>query len=215
MKAFNFFNGRFCCIGIYYIFLLLSPYSLFSQSSVIEKEFGKIENIRHVTDFKVVFIYDSMRVGGYGSEEMFISKKVSEYNEKKAGSGDKWLEDWINARINFYEPEFIEAISQNLKRKKITFGTNSGSKHTLIVRTKYIEPGFNTVLPGAIASLDAYSHFQFDFIENYEPGRLLLSLYVQNVRGRFPGIDIDPFSRIAESYSKAGNLLGSYLSPYF
>ncbi len=199
----------------YFFFaIILFPCLLKSQglssNPEIQKEFGLIENIKSIKEFKILFTYDGMRVGRFESEEEYINYQVTEHETKEAGSGEKWLQGWKNSRQERYEPDFIKSLNKVFEKKDVKVAPESQSSYTLIVKTKYSEPGYNI----GVSKFPAFCHFEFEFVDASNPGNVLLRLYVQDVEGS-GGFDFDVGTRLTGSYSKAGKVLGKYLIPYF
>jgi len=150
-----------------------------------------------------------MKVGKDESEAKYVAKKVEEGNEKEAGKGDEWKKSWENSREARYQPKFEELINEKLENTKITVSEKTEeAKYQLIVRTVYTEPGFNVGVMKKPASVN----FEFVFIE-IETGKEVAKYALDKVPGsQAMGFDYDVGSRVAESYAKAGKMLGSYIA---
>lgn len=157
----------------------------------------------------IQFDYSSFGVGKFKTEEEYTSSKVTEYNSKEAGKGDKWLIGWKEARKAKYEPKFQELLNKELEEKGVIYGSNPSAKYTLTVKITFFEPGYNI----GISSKPSYVSYEFSFAETANPTKILSKLSLEEVRGAsFGGMDFDVTMRVAESFAKGGKMLGSYLS---
>jgi hypothetical protein len=50
---------------------------------------GKLDFLKGQKTINLVYSYNDMRVGK-GTEQEYITKKVTEYNKDKPGKGDEW-----------------------------------------------------------------------------------------------------------------------------
>lgn len=193
---------------------------IFALSSTIQAQYGrpskimeKSGDLKFLVGQKVINIeydYSDFGVGAFDTEKEYTSKKVKDYNKKEAGKGDKWLEGWNGAKKKRYEPKFEILFNKVLKKKTGVYveQNNTDAKYTLIVKTKFIEPGMNI----GIAKRPAFADFDFVFIETGKPDNVAAKLYIKNVVGsQAGGFDFDVGSRVAESYAKGAKMLAGYL----
>ncbi len=198
-----------------FVFLILcaacivsAQYGSFGGSKIILKS-GDLKQIKSEKKIKVEYDYSNIKVGAYNSESEYIDKKVKEYNAKEKGKGDKWQAGWVGARKDRYEPKFKELYNKCGQKIGMSIDENaSSSKYTLIVKTTFIEPGFNV----GVAKQPAYCNFEFLYVETANPSNVVCELYINNVIGsQGMGFDFDTGSRIQESYAKAGKMLMAYI----
>ena len=177
-------------------------------SKIVLKSGGDLNKIKTEKTFKVEYDYSKMKVGEYNTEAEYVDKKVKEYEKKEKGKGDKWKEGWVGSRKDRYEPKFEELF--NKASDGMTVAQNPPkSKYTLIVKTVFLEPGYNI----GISKKPAFVNFEFTFVETENPATIVAELYANNVIGsQSMGFDFDSGSRIAESYAKAGKMLGKFLA---
>jgi hypothetical protein len=156
----------------------------------------------------VEYDYSNFGVGKFATEKEYLDKKTEEYNAKEAGKGDTWRRAWADDRKNRFEPKFEELFNDGLERKGLSIvGGKSGSKYTLVVRTVFVEPGFNV----GVMRKNAYVDFEFDIVETAGKTKI-----AEMTLGKVPGsmafgMDFDTGGRIAESYAKAGKVLANYV----
>lgn len=170
---------------------------------------GSIKEIIKEKNINIQYDYSDFQVGKAGSEADYIAKKVAEYNKDEPGKGEKWQAGWVDARKNRYEPKFEELINKMLEKNGIVHGNFADAKYTLIVKTTFVEPGFNV----GVMKQPAYVSFEFTYVETSSPSTIVAKMTLLKVVGsQMMGYDFDMGSRIAESYAKAGKILGKYLA---
>lgn len=174
----------------------------------IKLESGSIAAVKAEKKVNVQYDYSSFGVGKFKTEAEYVDSKVNEYNSKEPGKGDKFKEGWVNARKNRYEPKFEELINDILQKSGTTYGNNPEAKYTLIVKTTFVEPGFNV----GVMKQAAFVSFEYIYVETANPTTVVAKLSQQKVPGsQAMGYDYDAGSRIAESYAKGGKMLGKFL----
>jgi len=175
--------------------------------SKVMLESGTVTDIMKEKSINIQYDYSSFAVGKFKSEAEYTKSKVKELNAKEKGKGDKWLEGWIAARKEKYEPKFEELINKVLDGKA-TYSKSPTAKYTLTVKTTFVEPGYNI----GIAKYPSFVNFDFIYTETGNPDKVVAKLYVQNVIGsQSMGFDYDVASRVQESYAKAGKMLGKFM----
>jgi len=157
----------------------------------------------------VEYDYSDFGVGKFATEKEYLDKKSAEYNAKEAGKGDTWKKMWVEDRKNRFEPKFEELFNKGLEGKGVALvGGRADSKYTLIVRTKFVEPGFNVGVMRKNAAVD----FDIDIVETANKSKKVAEMSMDKVPGgMFGGFDFDTGARLAESYAKAGKVLANYL----
>lgn len=157
----------------------------------------------------VEYDYSEFGVGKFATEQEYLDKKSAEYNAKEAGKGDTWKKAWVEDRKARYEPKFEELFNKGLEDKGITaVKARPDAQYTLIVKTKFVEPGFNV----GVMRKNAYVDFEIDLVESANKSNKVAEIGMRNVPGgQFGGFDFDTGVRIAESYAKAGKSLAAFL----
>ena len=162
------------------------------------------------TTVNLEYDYENMIVGKKPEAE-YVKGKVEDYNFKEPGRGDRWKIRWFDNRSAIFEPIFEVSINDFLLRYKtnITAGKNkTAGKYTLIIRTVWTEPGYNTV----VANKDAYCKFEFIWMETATKKMMAKSKLKKVVGVPRYGDDFNNFdaaNRIQECYASAGNVVGS------
>lgn len=132
-------------------------------------------------------------------DTVYIAKRVKEWNEEKAGSGDQWLSDWNEAKKNF-KPAFIEGLNVRLSKIGVNIGPDDTStEFTFVIYTKNLMEFWGGI----------YIILDMDVVNTKDPDIKTASI-------RFPVNNSSPkskqFTRNYErAYYAAGLLFGKYL----
>ena len=182
---------------------------LFLQAQKIVLKSGSLDFLKGQKFLNIQYDYSDMAVGKYDHEADYVNKKVTEYNEKEPGRGDKWKESWVGDRKGLFQPKFEELLNKYLEPKGIFVGPeNKDAKYTLILKTTFTEPGFNVYVTKKYASINV----EAIFVETANPKKVVATIISKNNPGRTYGTgDFDTGIRIAEAYAKCGKSLGSWL----
>lgn len=175
----------------------------------VEVRSGNVDVLSGQKTINVEYDYSSFGVGKFATEQEYLDKKAGEYNAKEAGKGDAWKKTWVDDRKDKYEPKFEELLNKGLADKGImAVNGNSGAKYTFIVRTTFVEPGFNVGVVRKNAAVD----FVIDVVESANKSGKVAGIALSKVPGgQFGGYDFETGVRIAESYAKAGKTLAAFL----
>lgn len=166
---------------------------------------GSLDALRGATALNAKYDYSSISVGKFDREADYVAKKKAEYNQKEPGKGDKWADSWEADRSGRFEPQFEELFQ---KYSDINLGGASSAKYTLILKTTFIEPGFNVYITRKNALIDA----EVLIVESANPGKVLAKISIAKAPGRtYGGYDFDTGQRIQEAYAAAGKALGKFI----
>lgn len=182
--------------------------TLTANAQKIKKIEGNLSPLKGEKALKIEFKYENMEVGKNLTEEEYIERKVKEYNEKEAGTGDKWRESWVRDREARFEPKFIELFNKYTEKVDLEGAKEGASNYTLIVHTYYTEPGFNV----GVMRRPAFIHVKYTIVKT-GTNDIVVQYDQQKIPGADAmGYDFDTGTRIAESYAKAGKEFGKLLS---
>ncbi|WP_138481783.1 hypothetical protein [Dyadobacter bucti] len=181
--------------------------SLFAQR--VDLRSGDVNVLSGQKTVNVEYDYSEFGVGKFATEKEYLDKKTAEYNGKEAGKGDTWRKAWADDRKNRYEPKFEELFNKGMEDKGLTaVQARPDAAYTFIVRTKFVEPGFNV----GVMRKNAYVDYEIDLVESANKSSKVAEITMRNVPGgQFGGFDFDTGVRIAESYAKAGKSLAAFL----
>lgn len=179
----------------------------FSQR--VDLRSGNVDVLSGQKVVNIEYDYSDFGVGKFATEKEYLDKKTEEYNAKEAGRGDTWRKSWVDDRKNRFEPKFEELFDKGLEGKGLKAASNSrDAKYTLIVRTKFVEPGFNVGVMRKNAAID----YDIDLVETANKSAKVAEMSLNKVPGAMVfGMDFDTGARLAESYAKAGKQLSSFL----
>jgi len=195
-------------------FLIVSALSIVVVASVdstaqrIDLKSGDVNVLSGQKTVNIEYDYSEFGVGKFATEQEYLEKKSAEYNAKEAGKGDTWKKAWVDDRVNKYEPKFEELFNKGLESKGLMAVHGKGAMYTIIVKTKFVEPGFNVGVMRKNAAVD----FEIDLVETANKSKKLAQIDMNKVPGgQFGGYDFDAGIRIAESYAKAGKSLAAFI----
>lgn len=187
---------------------LIASTTFIANAQKIKKQEGKVDPLQGEEVLKIQFRYDDMGIGKNLTEEEYIERKVTEYNEDEPGRGDEWKEKWINDRESRFEPKFMELFNKYAEKAGIEGIKEGPSNYTLTVHTYYTEPGFNV----GVVRKPAHIHVKY-IITKTGTNDVIVEYDQKKVPGsQAMGYDFDTGTRISESYAKAGKGFGKMLS---
>jgi hypothetical protein len=167
---------------------------------------GDLSLIQKEKKMNVEFTYDNMGVGKFSKESEYVAQKISDYNQKEPGRGEKWAESWKADRANRYEPNFIQLYTKYAKTQML--GEFPDAKYTLIMDTKYTEPGYNIY----VSRKNAHINADFTIVETADRSKVVAKISMLKAPGRtMGGNDYDTGARIEEAYAAAGKRLGIFI----
>lgn len=182
--------------------------SVFAQR--VDLKSGDLSVLSGQKTVNVEYDYSGFGVGKFATEQEYVDKKTAEYNAKEAGRGDTWKKAWVDDRKSRFEPKFEELFNKGMEDKGMTLlQSRPDAQYTLIVHTKFVEPGFNV----GVMRKNAYVDFQMDLVESANKSTKVAEIWMNNVPGATAmGMDFDTGQRIAESYAKAGKSLAAFVN---
>ena len=104
--------------------------TMFAANAAAPKVEGDLKCLKGQEAVATKFTYNNMTVGKM-TEQAYVDKKVSEYNEKKAGRGDEWFAMWESDKEKVYPVTFSELFD---KLRKHFFGSTINVTHILFKR---------------------------------------------------------------------------------
>jgi len=186
------------------LLILLVGLTSASYAQKIKLVEGDLSVLKGQKGLKTIFSYDDMSVGKFPKEADYIAKKKSEYNEKEAGSGDKWENTWVNDRKERFEPQFRELFSNYSEMSTV----QEDAPYTLIFKTTKTEPGWNV----GVARSPAYIDGEAWIVKSDSPDKAVARITITKAPGRDVfGYDYETGARLQESYAKAGKELGAFI----
>lgn len=188
--------------------LFVAGLGLSSMAQKIRTESGDLSFLKGQTELNIKYDFSDFQVGGFASEGEYKKKKIKEYNEKEKGRGDTWENSWERDKKERFPNKFEELFDKGLTGKIHAAQNNEKATYTLIVKTTFIEPGFNV----GVMRRNAAVAFEYIFVESGDESKVLAKLKQPDVPGaQFGGYDYDTGARISESYAKGAKMLAAYI----
>ncbi len=189
-------------------FLVLAfVFSASAQKIIVEK--GSLDVLKGESKLKLEYDYSNFAVGKYPTEQEYIDYKKGEYAKKDPKQAESFEAGWKAAREKHYQPKFEELINKANGGKVKVFPSYTDAKYTLILKTTFIEPGFNV----GVMKQPAYINVEYIIVETANPSNVVFKANQSKVPGsQYAGYDFDASVRIAESYAKAGKMFGGLMA---
>ena len=165
---------------------------------------GDLSSLKGIEKVNAKYDYNNVSIGKFKLEKDYVDKRRDEINKDEAGEGDKWADDWYKEQQTRYPKKFEELFNNYSETIKID--SASSSDVLMIVKTTFIEPGFNVGVARKPSLVDMTVSFN-------KGETVLCSITITGSPGNGAmGYDFDAGFRIGESYAKAGKELGQLLS---
>lgn len=171
---------------------------------------GDVKVLKGQTKLKVEYDFSKFMVGKFSDEQAYLADKKGEITKKDgAAKAEEWEKGWKGARETRYQPKFQELFNDQAKDLPMAISPDfTDAKYTLILKTTFIEPGYNV----GVMKKPSYINVEYIFVETANPSNVVAKFSSSNIPGsQAMGYDFDAGSRIAESYAKAGKMIGGYL----
>lgn len=193
-------------ITLFAFSIALTGFAFTQKITILEGNLGFLKGQKILN---VEYDYSNCSVGKFKTEQEYLDKKTAEYNEKEPGKGDTWRESWESDRAAKFEPMFEELFNKNTDKLELYTGNEKEAKYKMIVRTTFVEPGFNIYVTKKPASIDLV----IDFVETADPNKVICKIVSKANPGRSMGYnDMDTGIRISEAYALAGKKLGAFIT---
>ncbi len=167
---------------------------------------GSLKDLGGETEFNLEYDFSSYGVGKFATEEEFIQYEKGRISEKDSEAKAKeWEIKWRENADNYYK-EMFETLANKDNIIHVA-KNNTKAKYTLILKTTYLEPGFNV----GVVRKSAHINVEYIFVEKDNPQKEIVRLAAKKVPGaEAMGFDFAVSDRVKESYAKAGKMLMKY-----
>jgi hypothetical protein len=177
-----------------------------SKNKKITVTSGSLDFMKKQKVIQFTYTYKNMMVGEM-TEAEYVGKKVSDYNQKDAGKGDRWKEAWVKDRKERFVPKFEELFVKHFEKGIKIGDSDDGAKYRIVVNTDFTEPGFNVGVVRRSATIDLTCSV-FDIATDEH----IATIKIPNASAKnFLGLDFDTGFRIQECYAKAGRELAKFI----
>ncbi|MEI7983021.1 MAG: hypothetical protein WCI71_15325 [Bacteroidota bacterium] len=207
------------------IVMLMSVFTLMAGNGFSQKLVsGSFGDLKGQTTINVQFDYANLIIGDAASpfatnkgitEKEYVTKKTNELNAKKTGDGDRWAQAWVDDRAKLFHPTFITELNDKLEKSGLVAKENApDAKYTLIVKTVFIDAGFNV----GISKKDAHINLLLDVVETAAPSKITASVDMKNIYKKsswtVDGVSFDfaVGQRLQGCYEQAGISFGKFLA---
>jgi len=175
--------------------------STFAQKISVEE--GKTSALSGINEVTIQYDFSEISVGKFDNEQDYLDHRSAEMNEEEAEKGDKWVEDWHKDKEENFPRRFEELFSKYSDNISISEGE---ADVVMIVKTTFIEPGFNVGVMRRPSLVDLTITFK-------KGEETLAVITINDAPGNAAaGYDFDAGLRIQESYAKAGKEFGKFLT---
>lgn len=187
---------------------LLAGTNANAQKIVLES--GSLDFLKGISELNISYDFSDFAVGKFDTESAYIEKKKKDYNKKEEGKGDRWEAEWHADKENTYQRRFEELMNIVLLSKNtgITAGPFPDAPYTLVLKTTFLEPGYNVGISSKNASINV--EIIFTGPDGPESPLAVISMKKVPGNGLFAG-EFDSEKRIGEAYAQAGQKLAQFL----
>lgn len=181
-----------------------------SFAQKIKVKSGEISAIKGQTSINIEYDYEGMAVGKFETQEDYVEKKMTEYDEKEPGKGQKFKDSWYLAQKERFPNKFEQLMNDGFEKLGIKVSqNNTEAKYTFIVKTTFTEPGFNV----GVMRRPAFTNIILKIVETTNKDNVVCEISSDANPGQdFAGFDFDASYRIAESYAKCAKSLAKVMS---
>ncbi|MBK7691327.1 MAG: hypothetical protein IPJ31_09480 [Bacteroidetes bacterium] len=167
------------------------------------------------------FDYEGVTVNGK-TENEFLEKRKDEFNDKKDGRGDNFVDHWQEVKTKRY-PAHFEKSFKKIAKKKMKLSQGASEKYTLIVQLVKAKTGEGTY----VKNVPATAEFEIRFVETatqkiVAKGKIMnakgivkaksnLGRQGQVLRVIARSMNTDVANRIAQCYDAAGTATAKYV----
>lgn len=188
---------------LFALFVIAGAVTVTSQLQAQEIVKGDLAFLKDATGVNVTFVYDDLTVGKEGKEANYIKRKKTEKDAKEPGSGATWEENWHADKEKSYKPRFIKLLS---KYTEWSLTEETKEKYTMVVDTKFIEPGYYVGISSGAAELN----LEITIYDSSNMKKALCKITMDEVKGGKG--QFDSATRIGEAYAKAGKEIGKLIA---
>lgn len=162
--------------------------------------FGDLTPLSNQKTFNVVVIPHVEKMGAAEQpDSVYIATRVSEWNAEKPGKGDRWLDSWKRAQVNF-KSAFIAGMNAKLAKATVNIKPDdSWADYSFIVSTRQLLEFWNKI----------YVILDVQVVMTAEPENEVAFIRCPVNNSALGGAYFT--SEFEKAYYSAGYLLGKYL----
>ncbi len=195
------------------------PQFMFATGGGTFTGIGDLKVLKDDRILSIAFTYDSMGIDKYSKESDFLEKVAKKFIKDSVGY-KKWIEEWNSNKHNFFEPEFIQALNNELNN----FGVNAilktvDAKLTVLVSTTWIHIGWSSsldvgtagIIGSSIANNESEVQLKLFIYEGDNQNKRIAEFSATGFFGSEKDFSTTSGKRIASAYAKAGKEIGKFL----
>lgn len=176
---------------------------------------GSAAKMKSIKKWSVIFDYEGMVFDKKGNEKDWLESTQKEKNEKEAGSGDAFVDDWNDAKEELFPSSFATGMTKVLSKKNgISAKAGSGGA-TVTVKTTWVFSGYRN--PAMFKAAKITSELTF----KDEDGNVLAVFEIEKAErtpdgmSSYNGVGYKVSERMSASYLHTGYAIGKYLKKAF
>ncbi|KMQ66879.1 hypothetical protein ACM46_05105 [Chryseobacterium angstadtii] len=186
-------------------FLVLIAVSTLAMAQKFKIKSGDTKFLKGTETVNVVFDYANMKLlkENY-TEAEYIPRRIEELNKKTEGSGEIWKKQWERSKEELWNPKFITIFNKTLSKENINtkLKENAQSPYTLIVKVKWVYPGWDA----GIMKQPAKVTTELTFVETASK-KVLCEIESVDAPGDQWGSNFNNETRVGEGFAKTGKTL--------
>ena len=186
------------------ILLIAVSLSILSTANAqkIKVESGNLKFLKDVAEISVVFEYPEDIKYGKTSLNEYVEDKVKDKEKKEEGSGEEWKEKFFADRQR-YNDKFILSLEKYTGDLYVA-EDDPDFEYTMIVKTTFMEPGFNIGIRRKNSAIDLV----INFVKTNAPDVVIASVKIRKAPG---AAHPDAGERMADAYYTAAQHFGKLL----
>lgn len=175
----------------------------FTQAQKIKVQSGDLSFLKDLAELNVTFVYPEEMKLGKTTQADYIDDKVKAAEKKEAGTGQIWKEKYFADRTDHYEPMFMSGLDKYTGDLYVVQDDDSYD-YTMIVKTTFMEPGFNMGIQSKKSAIDL--ELTFVKTDNYE--NVIAVVLVTKAPG---AATFDQGLRVGDAYFTAAQSFGKFV----
>lgn len=188
-----------------YILLLMVSllFAGFTNAQKIKVESGDLSFMKDLAELNITFEYPEDMKLGKTTQDAYIEDKMKDAEKKEEGAGEAWKESYYADRTEHYEPMFMEGMDKYTGDLYVVQDDPS-YEYTMIVKTTFMEPGFNLGFQSKKSAIDLL----LTFVETENPENVVAVVKLTKAPG---AATFDLGLRVGDAYFTAAQVFGKYI----
>lgn len=173
-----------------------------AKAQKIKVESGDLKFLKDVAEISVVFEYPEDIKYGKTTLKEYVDDKVKAKEKKEEGSGEEWKEKFFADRER-YNDKFVFSLEKYTGDLYVA-EDDPDFEYTMIVKTTFMEPGFNIGIRSKNSAIDLV----INFVKTNAPDVVISSVKISKAPG---AAHPDAGERMADAYFTAAQSFGKLL----